>query len=522
MRKHRYNFLAAMETKTRNTSRRKKVQAVEDSLGRVQPQALDVEAAVLGALLLDKNAFAEVCEILVPESFYDRRNQLVYTAIRTLALKQQPVDMLTVKEELKRMNCLEEIGGPFYIAQLTQKMISTAHLEFHAQIIRKKFLARQLISFAGKIEDLAFDDAQDVDELMQQAESDLFQLAQSNEKTDFTQIDPIINIAGEQLRKAAARHDGLSGIASGFTELDKITSGWQNSDLVILAARPAMGKTAFALSMARNMAIDAEVPVGFFSLEMSKLQLVNRLISNVSEIPGEKLKNGQLAPYEWQQLDAGTGRLYGKPLYIDDTPSLSIFEFQTKARRLVREHGVKIIMIDYLQLMDAGDSRIGNRQEAVSMISRSLKQMAKELNIPILALSQVNREGSKREGDEGKRPQLTDLRESGAIEQDADIVIFIHRPEYYHLGGEEKKGVAEIIIAKHRNGATGIVELKFIHNFAAFRNVTDTIIASSHNAPTGELSASSDVSGMPDLPVNDDPLAGQGFNSSGGNDPIPF
>ncbi len=491
------------------TDRKKtRLKTVEDSLGRLQPQALDLEEAVLGALLIDSNAFAEVCEVLEPESFYDKRNQWVYAAIRTLALKQQPVDTLTVMEELKKMGKYEEAGGQPYVVQLSRKMVSTAHLKYHAQIIRQKYLARQLISFASKVEDLAFDDAQDVEELLQMAESDLFKLAQKNEKSDFTQIDPIINAIGEQLRAAAARQDGIPGIASGYTELDKITSGWQNGDLVILAARPAMGKTAFALSMAKNMAIDNGIPVGFFSLEMSRMQLGMRLLSNVSEIPGEKLKTGQLAPYEWQQLDAGMAKFFGKPLYIDETPSLTIFEFQTKARRLVREHGVKVIMIDYLQLMDAGDSRIGNRQEAVSMISRSLKQMAKELNIPILALSQVNREGSKREGDEGKRPQLTDLRESGAIEQDADLVIFIHRPEYYHLGGEEKRGLAEIIIAKHRNGATGIVELKFIHSFAAFRNITDSIIESSHNGGDAELSASSDVSGMPDVPLSDDPLAG--------------
>ena len=450
---------------------------VEDELGRLQPQALDVESAVLGALLLDKNAFAEVSEILIPESFYDKRNQLVFTAIRDLALKQRPIDMLTVREQLKQMDKLNEAGGPFYIAQLTQKMASTAHLEYHAKIIQQKYQARQLISYASKIEEKGFDASQDIDELMQEAQSELFRLAQQSSKTDYTQINPVIDSAYEQLRKAAERHDGLSGVASGFDELDKVTSGWQKSDLIILAARPAMGKTAFALSMAKNMAIDNHVPVGFFSLEMSNVQLVNRLISNVCA-----------------------------PLYVDDTPSLTIFELQTKVRRLVKEHGVKIIMIDYLQLMGAGDSRIGNRQEEVATISRALKQLAKELNIPIIALSQVNREAGKREGDEGKRPQLTDLRESGSIEQDADIVCFIHRPEYYHIGGEEMKGKAVIIIAKHRNGAVGDVNLRFRAIYASFENLGDNIVSSNYNESSVDQMASTDVSQLPPPSFDNDPF----------------
>ena len=507
------------DTVKKNFNKRSKGSStvVEDELGRLQPQALDVETAVLGALLLDKNAFAEVSEILVPESFYDKRNQLVFTAIRDLALKQRPVDMLTVREQLKQMGKLNEAGGPFYIAQLTQKIASTAHLEFHAKIIQQKYRARQLISYAGRIEERGFDSSQDVDELMQDAESELFQLAQQNSKRDYTQINPVLDSAYKKLRKAAERHDGLSGVPSGFDELDRITSGWQKSDLVILAARPAMGKTAFALSMAKNMAIDRHTPVGFFSLEMSNVQLVNRLISNVCEIKGEKLKNGQLEPYEWIQLDKQIKRLYDAPLFVDDTPSLTIFEFQTKARRLVREHGVKIIMIDYLQLMDAGDSRIGNRQEAVSTISRALKQLAKELDIPIIALSQVNREAGKREGDEGKRPQLTDLRESGAIEQDADIVCFIHRPEYYHIGGEEMKGKAVIIIAKHRNGAVGDVNLRFRAIYASFENLGDNIVSSNYNVYSDQT-ATTDVSQLPPP----DNLDNDPFNSTVQDSETPF
>jgi replicative DNA helicase len=494
----------------RNAKRTKKLSPVEDELGRLQPQAVEVENAVLGTLMLNREAFAQVCEILVPDSFYDSRNQIIFTAIRDLALKQMPIDMLTVKERLKQMEKLEEVGGVFYIAQLTQNISSVSHLEFYARIIQQKYMARQLISIGANITEMGFDETRDIKEVITEAEGEIFKLAQSNSKNDFTQINPVIDDAYKVLKKAAENKGGLTGIASGFTELDKITNGWQNSDLVILAARPAMGKTAFALSMAKNMAIDNHKPVAFFSLEMSNVQLVNRLISNVCEIPGGKLRSGQLEPFEWIQLDRQIKRLYDAPLYIDDSSQLTIFEFQSKARRLKSEHNVELIMIDYLQLMNAGDVRVSNRQEEVSMISRALKSMAKELNIPIIALSQVNRDLGKREGEEGKRPQLTDLRESGAIEQDADMVCFIHRPEYYHLGGEEMKGKAVVIIAKHRNGAVGDVTLSFKKNFASFKNldnINDSIIPSTYNA-NPEFSAAVDSTQAPPPDFGEDPFAG--------------
>ena len=493
-------------------------QVAKDSYGHLPPQAIEFEETVLGALMIERDAYSMVSDILKPDSFYERRNQLVFNAIQSLAFAQKPIDILTVREQLKTNGDLEDVGGPFYIAQLTQKMTSTAHLVYHANIIAQKYMLRQLISYTSNIQGKAFDETQDADELMQEAEGKLFQLSQQNTKKEYTQIDPVIDEAYNVLRKAAARNDGLSGIASGFTELDKITSGWQNSDLVILAARPAMGKTAFALSMAKNIAVDSKTPVAFFSLEMSNVQLVNRLIINVCEIPGEKLKSGQLAPYEWVQLDQSIKKLYGAPLYIDDTPSLSIFELRTKARRLVREHQVGLIMIDYLQLMNASGMNFGSRQEEVSNISRALKQLAKELNIPILALSQLNRSVETRQGNEGKRPQLSDLRESGAIEQDADIVCFIHRPEKYHIyedNGKDMHGMAEIIIAKHRNGAVGDVVLRFKAQFARFQNPDDDIISSSSDS-----SAYSPVTGnetapqfpgavnVPPPTAEDDPFAG--------------
>lgn len=471
-----------MATTQKRPARTTKVskEKLTDEYGHLQPQAPELEKAVLGALMIEKDAYSLVSEILKPESFYEHRHQLIYAAITDLAIQQKPIDLLTVTEHLRFMGNLDEVGGPFYITQLSGMMASSAHIEYHARIIAQKYLARELITFTSNIQKKAFDETEDVDDIMQEAEGRLFEISQQNMKKDYTQINPVIQEAYDMLRTAAARTDGLSGLASGFHKLDKMTSGWQNSDLIIIAARPAMGKTAFVLSMAKNIAVNNKVPVALFSLEMSNVQLVNRLIVNVCEIPGEKIKSGQLAPYEWGQLDYKIKELYDAPLYVDDTPSLSVFELRTKARRLVREHDVKIIIIDYLQLMNASGMSFGSRQEEVSTISRSLKGLAKELNIPIIALSQLNRGVENREGVDGKRPQLSDLRESGAIEQDADMVCFIHRPEYYKIYTDEKgndlHGMAEIIIAKHRNGAVGDVLLRFRGEFARFQNPEDEMI----------------------------------------------
>lgn len=444
-----------------------------DLQGRIPPRDLDLEQAVLGALMLEKDAYTRVCDILKPESFYDPSNRKIYEAVQTLGARQQPIDMLTVTEQLRLNDTLEEVGGPAYVSELTARVVSAANVEFHARIVAQKYLARELITFAADIEGKAFDEANDVDDLLQEAEGRLFEISQRNVKKDVTQIDPVISEAIRKMEDAQNRASGLSGLPSGFTELDNLTSGWQNSDLIIIAARPAMGKTALVLSMAKNMAVNYNTPLAVFSLEMSNLQLVNRLISNVAEISGSKIKSGQLSPIEWQQMLARIKHLSGAPMYIDDTPSLSIFELRTKARRLVREHDVKLIIIDYLQLMNASGMKFGSREQEVSMISRSLKQLAKELNIPIIALSQLNRSVESRT--DGKRPQLSDLRESGAIEQDADIVCFIHRPEYYNKSGQDAqgndiRGLAEFIVAKHRSGAVSDVNLRFRAEFARFEN----------------------------------------------------
>ena len=441
--------------------------------GHVQPQALEFEEAVLGALMIDSDAIGRLGGMLKPESFYDKRNQLLFEAIQQMDLNDRPVDILTVTEFLRSKGTLDEVGGPVYVAQLTSKVVSSVNIEYHANIIAQKKLARDLIRFTSKTQTQAFDETQDIDELMQQAESELFEISGSKMKKDYTQINPVIKQAYDQIITASKNTSGISGLSTGYHRLDKVLSGWQPTDLIILAARPAMGKTAFVLTMARNMAIDYEAPVAFFSLEMSSTQLMTRLIVGETGLSGNLIRSGKLSPSEWKTLETNTKALGMAPLFIDDTPALSIFEFRSKVRRLKANNGIKIIMVDYLQLMTAaGHGDKGNREQEVAFISRSLKGIAKELNVPIIALSQLSRATESRGG--SKRPQLSDLRESGAIEQDADLVAFIHRPEYYGFtagpGEEPVEGLAEFIIAKHRNGSVEDVRLRFIKEQAKFTN----------------------------------------------------
>lgn len=447
-------------------------QEITDPTGKLPPRDTDLEEVVLGACMLEKDAYMNVCDILVPDSFYDPVNQKIFQAITTLGFNQRPIDMMTVTEQLRQDGTLEEVGGAVHITELTARVYSAANVEYHARIIAQKYLARRLISYASTIETKAFDESNDVDDLLQEAEGQLFDISQTQLKREVTQIDPVINLALEQIQTAANNESGLSGLQTGYTDLDRMTSGWQNSDLIIIAARPAMGKTAFVLSMAKNMAIDFNTPIAIFTLEMANVQLVKRLISNIADLEGEKIKSGQLSAEEWDRLNSRLRGVYSAPLYLDETPGLSITELRTKARRLVREKGVKMIMIDYLQLMNATGMKLGSREQEVSTISRSLKALAKELNIPIIALSQLNRSTETRDD---KRPVLSDLRESGAIEQDADIVCFIHRPEYYTKSGEDAegndiRGLAQLIVAKHRSGAVGDVKLRFVSKFAKFEN----------------------------------------------------
>lgn len=461
-----------MDTPSKENRTYRRPSQTPEIAGRLVPRATDMEAAVLGALMLEKDAFSQVCDLLSPDSFYEPRHVAVYQAIQNLGLAQEPIDMVTVINELRKEDTLDKVGGPAFITGLTANVASAAHIEFHARIVAQKYLARQLISFATSVENEAFDESNDVDDLLQEAEANLFEISQRNLKGEAIQINPLLGKAVEQMQTASKRQSGLSGLATGFHNLDKETSGWQKSDLIIIAARPAMGKTAFVLSMALNIAMSGN-PVAVFSLEMSNLQLVNRLISNACEIPGNKIKSGQLSDIEWTQLLSRMPRLQDIPLFVDDTSGLSMMELRTKARRLVREHGVQLIVIDYLQLMTAG-IKLGSREQEVSTISRSLKQLAKELDIPIIALSQLNRKLEDR-GNKDKRPQLSDLRESGAIEQDADIVCFIHRPEYYTKttvdeNGNNIQGKVEFIIAKHRSGGTGSVDMFFRKEYVRFEN----------------------------------------------------
>ncbi len=444
--------------------------------GKIQPQAVPLEEAVLGAIMLDKNALPTVLDILQPNSFYVEAHQQIYAAMMRLFEKTHPIDLLTVHEELKLEGHLEHIGGPNYLVELTNRVASAANIEFHARIISQKYIQRELIRASTEIIKDSYDETKDVFELLDDAERNLFDITQQNLNRGWEQIGTLALRAQKQLEELSKKTEGLTGIPSGFIELDRLTSGWQSSDMIIIAARPGMGKTAFTLSLAKNAAMDYGKPVAIFSLEMSNLQLVQRLISMEAEISSRKLRNGQLEPHEWQQLYTAVEKLSSVPIYIDDTPAINSFELRAKCRRLKMQHDIQLVVIDYLQLMSGNvdNKRSGTREQEISSISRALKGMAKELNIPVIALSQLSRAVETRGGE--KRPMLSDLRESGAIEQDADIVSFIYRPEYYDITeseGVSLKGIAEIIVAKHRNGALETVKLRFIDQFAKFANLDE-------------------------------------------------
>ena len=443
--------------------------------GKIPPQALELEEAVLGAMLIDKKGVDEVIDLIQPEAFYKTAHQTIFEAIFQLFQDSQPIDLLTVSSELRKKGKLESIGGEFYLVQLSQRVASSAHIEFHARIILQKFIQRSLIKISNEIIESAYKESTDVFDLLDEAESKLYDVTQGNIKKSSESAQNLVLEAKKKIEEISKR-EGLSGISTGFEKLDKLTSGWQPSDLIIIAARPGMGKTALTLSMARNIAVMKQIPVAFFSLEMSSIQLITRLISAETGLSSEKLRTGKLADHEWQQLNVKVTDLEKAPLYIDDTPSLSIFDLRAKARRLSSQHQIKLIIVDYLQLMTAGTStKTGNREQEISTISRNLKALAKELDIPVIALSQLSRAVETRGGT--KRPMLSDLRESGAIEQDADIVSFIYRPEYYNIDewdDEERtpsQGQAEFIVAKHRNGGLDNIRLKFIGHLGKFEDL---------------------------------------------------
>jgi replicative DNA helicase len=449
--------------------------AGKNQFGKIPPQARDLEEAILGALMLEKDALSAVIDILKPEIFYSEANQLIFKSIQKLFEISEPVDILTVTQQLRKMGSLEKVGGAMYISELTNRVGSAANIEYHARIIQQKYIMREMIRIAGEVERDAYEETTDVFDLLDTTEKQLFSVAEGNIRRSYDDMATIIAKSIKQIEALKDKEDGLSGVPSGLRELDRITSGWQPSNLIIIAARPAMGKSALVLSMARNAAVDYGQGVAVFSLEMSAIELVNRLISAEAELDAEKLKKGTLADHEWVQLNHRITPLTKAPIFIDDTPGLNIFELRAKCRRLKSQHNIQMIIIDYLQLMTAGGERNnnGNREQEIASISRALKNLAKELEIPVIALSQLSRAVETRGGD--KKPMLSDLRESGSIEQDADMVMFIYRPEYYKItednDGRSLKGVAQILVAKHRNGAIGEVNLRFTDRFAKFSNL---------------------------------------------------
>ncbi len=503
-------------------------QVISLEKGKLPPQAIDLEEVVLGAMMIDKKGVDEVIDILSADVFYKQQHQHIFEAIHLLFENSEPVDLLTVASQLKKSATLEAAGGEFYLVQLTQKVSSSAHIEFHARIILQKYIQRSLIKISNEIIEDSYDETTDVFDLLDKAESKLYEITQGNIKRSSETAQQLVIQAKKKIQEIANR-EGLSGIPSGFDKVDKLTSGWQPSDLIIIAARPGMGKTALTLSMARNVAVEHNIPVAFFSLEMSSVQLITRLISSETGLSSEKLRTGNLEKHEWEQLNVKVNALEKAPLFIDDTPSLSIFDLRAKARRLSSQHGIKLIMIDYLQLMTAGGSQKGgNREQEISTISRNLKALAKELSIPVIALSQLSRAVETRGG--SKRPLLSDLRESGAIEQDADIVSFIYRPEYYKIeewDDEERsptEGQGEFIVAKHRNGGLDEIRLKFIGHLGRFENLETFDF-------TGEFHSKMNAAANDDTFKTDNlPSADEAFGSSmnddlspqGGDDDVPF
>ena len=490
--------------------------------GKVPPQAKELEEAVLGAIMLETSAFDTVVEILKPECFYLEGHQRIYRAMQALAQRSQPIDILTVVEELKTRTELDVVGGPYYVTKLTNAVVSSANIETHSRIILQKFIQRELIRVSGEIIGDAYEDSTDVFDLLDDAESKLFEITNNHLRKNFDSIDTVLVKTIQRIEDLRHKQDEITGVPSGFASLDRVTYGWQQTDLIILAARPAVGKTAFALNLARNAALHPTkpTPVAFFSLEMSSAQLVQRILSAESEIFMEKIARGRLEEHEMKQLyKKGIDRLAKAPIFIDDTPALNIFELRAKCRRLKNKHHVGMIIIDYLQLMSgAGENRNGNREQEISRISRDLKGLAKELQVPIIALSQLSRAvESRKEGE--KIPQLSDLRESGAIEQDADMVMFLYRPEYYGITanehGESNKGETHVKIAKHRNGSLETIKLRALLHIQKFTEYGDDDFGGI-GMPSGNWKPVQDNEGggarlyiqhgsrMKDLPMDDD------------------
>lgn len=506
--------------------------------GKMPPNAVDFERLVIGTFLIDKKGLDHSIDLLTPEVFYDPRHQVIFSTILKLYEGNHPVDLMTIIQDLKKEEKLSQAGGDHYIIDLTMGVSSSAHIEYHVRVILEKYILRSLINVSANVIDSSYKESTDVFELLDKAEQSFFEITNGTIKKGFDTANTLVKQAIDTI-KSLKDKEGISGVPSGFRDIDKETGGWQNSDLIIIAARPAMGKTAFLLSMARNIAVGHKIPMALFSLEMASVQLITRMIASETRISSEKLRKGTLDDEEWQRLFSNVSELENAPLYIDETPSLSIFDFRAKCRRLVMQHGVRLIMVDYLQLMTAGGGGkgTGNREQEISMISRSLKAIAKELNVPVIALSQLSRSVETRPG---KRPQLSDLRESGAIEQDADIVSFIFRPEYYKITvwdndeeGQETstENQAELIIAKHRNGATADVRLSFLKHFAKFGDIEAAFDGGTGGYPSGlgqnepsgfdKIKTTIQPGAAFDLP-NNSQVSGSSMNDFDDDDDFPF
>ncbi len=444
-------------------------------IGNKPPQAPDVEEAVLGSMLLEPSCVDLAMEELTPSCFYDPKHRMIFEAMGRLVTDHTSVDIITVSSELKASGDLEAVGGSVVLANLSEKVGSAAHIEYYIKILKQKTIQRDLISASYDILRDSFDDSIKVDDLIDKAQSKVYDAIQSNVRREVQDIGSLINVAMNDIQEMQG-NTGLNGVPSGFLSIDRITMGWQKSDLIILAARPSVGKTAFSLNLARNAAVDHHMAVAFFSLEMSAIQLVKRLITSESGLSADKIKGGtRLEDYEWEQLEYKLRSLSKAPLYIDDTPGLPLMEFRTKAKNLVKNKGVRLIVVDYLQLMQGPAELKGMREQEVAAISRTLKATAKELDVPIIALSQLSRQAVQRQGGGGK-PQLSDLRESGSIEQDADMVIFIHRPDFVGLSeNPEDREKTQIIIAKHRNGETCEIDMLFKSEQIRFVELDDAL-----------------------------------------------
>ena len=438
-------------------------------IGKLPPQAIELEEAVLGAVMLE-NCIPAVATILSAESFYVEANKRIFAAIMSLFSESKPVDILTVTMKLKATGELDLVGGAYHITELTNRIASGGNVEYHARLVQQKFMQREVIRISSETISKAYEEDTDVFELLEFSEREFYKISAGNLKQDLECTSQLVGMAIKEIEIAGQNKDGVSGVPAGIHSVDKITGGWQKSDLIIVAARPAMGKTAFMLSVAANAALGFNKKVGIFSLEMSKMQLIKRLISSEAEINSQLLKSGKLQDYEWKQLTERVERLYKNNLFIDDTPGISVIELKSKARRFKERFGCEMIVVDYLQLMVGEKGSKGNREQEIAYISRSLKALAKDLDIPVIALSQLSRAVETRGGD--RRPQLSDLRESGAIEQDADIVIFLHRPEYYGITedahGTSTLGFGEAILAKHRNGSCESADMKYISQYTKF------------------------------------------------------